>query len=122
MLQHCSEVCCTSIRRHPLTESTICSTRNSMLMQAGGWLGRVYMLDFGTKGIDRYVTLGSPHAPPPAGAAGVVDQTRGILTFCNDSCPGAFHQEVGDMAHMVPTYLSSITNECALTRLLLHAS
>jgi hypothetical protein len=63
--------------------------------QAGGWLGRVYMLDFGTAGIDRFVTLGSPHNPPPAGAAGVVDQTRGILTFCQDACPGAFHDEVG---------------------------
>jgi hypothetical protein len=52
------------------------------------------MLDFGTAGIDRFVTLGSPHAPPPAGAGGVVDQTRGILNFCQDSCPGAFHDEV----------------------------
>lgn len=51
------------------------------------------MLDFGTAGIDRYVTLGSPHAPPPAGADGVVDQTRGILTFCADACPGAHHPE-----------------------------
>lgn len=64
------------------------------LLQAGGWLGRVYMLDFGTTGIDRYVTLGSPHAPPPAGAEGVVDQTRGILTFCSDATPGAYHPEV----------------------------
>jgi hypothetical protein len=52
------------------------------------------MLDFGTAGIDRYVTLGSPHAPPPAGAEGVVDQTRGILTFCSDATPGAYHPEV----------------------------
>jgi hypothetical protein len=62
--------------------------------QAGGWLGRVYLLDFGTAGIDRYVTLGSPHAPPPPGAAGVVDQTRGILTFCSQATPGAYHDEV----------------------------
>jgi len=61
---------------------------------AGGWLGRVYMLDFGTAGVDRFVTLGSPHAPPPSGNEGVVDQTRGILNFCQDACPGAFHDEV----------------------------
>ena len=53
------------------------------------------MLDFGTAGVDRFVTLGSPHAPPPAGTEGVVDQTRGILNFCQDACPGAFHDEVG---------------------------
>ena len=32
---------------------------------AGGWLARVYLLGFGTEGIDRLVTLGSPHQPPP---------------------------------------------------------
>jgi alpha-beta hydrolase superfamily lysophospholipase len=32
---------------------------------AGGWLGRLYLRDFGTEGIDRFVTLGSPHLPPP---------------------------------------------------------
>ena len=32
---------------------------------AGGWLARVYLLGFGTAGIDRLVTLGSPHQPPP---------------------------------------------------------
>ncbi len=58
---------------------------------AGGWLGRVYMKDFDRTGIDRMVSLGSPHLPPPPG---VVDQTRGILTYCSDACPGAFHPEV----------------------------
>lgn len=58
---------------------------------AGGWLGRVYLKDFGTAGIDRLVSLGSPHQPPPEG---VVDQTRGILTFCQRECPGAYHSEV----------------------------
>eukprot|EP00878_Enallax_costatus_P016667 GHUV01017487.1.p1 GENE.GHUV01017487.1~~GHUV01017487.1.p1 ORF type:complete len:202 (+),score=66.25 GHUV01017487.1:887-1492(+) len=52
------------------------------------------MLDFGVTGIDRYITLGSPHAPPPAGVQGVVDQTRGILNYCQDACPGAHHPEV----------------------------
>lgn len=65
-----------------------------MCAQAGGWLGRVWMLDFGVTGIDRYITLGSPHAPPPPGVEGVVDQTRGILNWCSDACPGAHHPEV----------------------------
>jgi hypothetical protein len=33
--------------------------------QAGGWLGRVYLLDWGVQGVDRFVSLGSPHQPPP---------------------------------------------------------
>jgi hypothetical protein len=61
-------------------------------MQAGGWLGRVYLHDFGTDGVDRFVSLGSPHQPPPEG---ILDQTRGILTYCSDTFPGAFHPEVG---------------------------
>lgn len=60
-------------------------------LQAGGWLGRVYLLDFGTEGVDRFVSLGSPHQPPPEG---VVDQTRGILTWCSQACPGAYHPQV----------------------------
>jgi alpha-beta hydrolase superfamily lysophospholipase len=60
---------------------------------AGGWLGRLFMLDYGTSslGIDRFVSLGSPHQPPPEG---VIDQTRGILTTISAVCPGAFHDEV----------------------------
>ncbi|CAD7698433.1 unnamed protein product [Ostreobium quekettii] len=61
---------------------------------AGGWLGRVYLKDFGTAGIDSFISLGSPHSPPPEGAEGVVDQTRGILNYCSEECPGAFHPEV----------------------------
>eukprot|EP00892_Ulva_mutabilis_P010479 jgi/Ulvmu1/7803/UM004_0032.1 len=61
---------------------------------AGGWLGRVYLNDFGCQGVDRLVSLGSPHLPPAAGAAGIVDQTRGILTFCEDNFPGCHHEEV----------------------------
>jgi hypothetical protein len=61
---------------------------------AGGWLARLYLQDFGTAGFDRLVSLGSPHRPPPEGAQGIVDQTRGILKFCEDNCPGAFHGEV----------------------------
>lgn len=58
---------------------------------AGGWLGRTYLHDFGVEGVDRFVSLGSPHLPPPAG---VIDQTRGILTHCEQTFPGAFYPSV----------------------------
>ncbi|KAL4446771.1 hypothetical protein ABPG77_008015 [Micractinium sp. CCAP 211/92] len=58
---------------------------------AGGWLGRLFMLDFDRTGIDQFVSLGSPLLPPPEG---VIDQTRGILTWVNDAAPGAYHSEV----------------------------
>jgi len=60
---------------------------------AGGWLGRLYMKDFGaaSKGIDTFLSLGSPHRPPPPG---VVDQTRGILTWMEANCPGCYEQDV----------------------------
>ncbi|GFR40829.1 hypothetical protein Agub_g1304, partial [Astrephomene gubernaculifera] len=61
---------------------------------AGGWLGRVYLMHWGTAGVDRYVSLGSPHMPPPRDAPGVVDQTRGLLTACNEACPGAYHSSI----------------------------
>merc|ERR1711912_44948 len=49
------------------------------------------MLDFGTDKIDKLLTLGSPLLPPPEG---VIDQTRGILSFLNAKSPGAFHPDV----------------------------
>ena len=58
---------------------------------AGGWLGRVYLREIQSPdicGVDRFVCLGSPHRPPPPG---VVDQTRGILTWLEGRSPGAFH-------------------------------
>eukprot|EP00891_Asterochloris_glomerata_P003702 jgi/Astpho2/3702/fgenesh1_pm.00060_%23_5_t len=60
---------------------------------AGGWLGRLYLLGFGTSGIDRLVSIGSPHQPPPQDAK-VMDQTRGILTHVTQACPGRHHAEV----------------------------
>jgi hypothetical protein len=64
---------------------------------AGGWLGRLYLLELTngspstSQNIDRFVSLGSPHlAPPP----GVVDQTRGILTWISENCPGCYHDDV----------------------------
>jgi hypothetical protein len=75
---------------------------------AGGWIGRVYLRDFrpapGSEGgegkaaaalIDRFVSLGSPHRAPPTGVEGVVDQTRGILTWVEANCPGATHHDEG---------------------------
>jgi len=70
---------------------------------AGGWIGRVYLRDFRSQGgggaaarrIDRFVSLGSPHRAPPRGVEGVVDQTRGILTWVEDNCPGAHLHDEG---------------------------
>ncbi len=67
---------------------------------AGGWLGRCYLAEVeapSDAGVDRFVSLGSPHLPPSADAEGTVDQTRGILTHVNEACPGAFH---GDVAYV----------------------
>ncbi|KAK9827302.1 hypothetical protein WJX81_002605 [Elliptochloris bilobata] len=60
---------------------------------AGGWLARVYLLGYGTAGITRLVTLGAPHLPPPAESR-FVDQTRGILTYVSQACPGCHHAEL----------------------------
>ena len=68
---------------------------------AGGWLGRVWMAarqggtdELNAARVSRFVSLGSPHRPPPADATGIVDQTRGILTFVEDNYPGAHHAGV----------------------------
>ncbi|XP_024518499.1 uncharacterized protein LOC9662278 [Selaginella moellendorffii] len=58
---------------------------------AGGWLARVFMLEFGTDDISLLLTLGTPHLPPPKGVPGVFDQTRGLLDYVEEKCPGAFH-------------------------------
>lgn len=58
---------------------------------AGGWLGRLYLRDFDRTGITRFVSLGSPHLPPPQG---VVDQTRGILNHVQNTCPHAYHEDI----------------------------
>jgi hypothetical protein len=81
---------------------------------AGGWIGRVYLRDYrrsrqeeeregaapssssaAASLIDRFVSLGSPHRAPPKGVEGVVDQTRGILTWVEDNCPGAHLHDEG---------------------------
>jgi len=61
---------------------------------AGGWLGRTYLVSMEAPeiaNVDCFVSLGSPHMPPPKD---VIDQTRGILTWVNETTPGAFHDSV----------------------------
>jgi len=59
---------------------------------AGGWLGRVWMHNGkNAERVRRFVSLGSPHRPPPPG---VIDQTRGILTYVENHMPGAHHENV----------------------------
>ena len=48
---------------------------------AGGWMARVYLKDFGVDDVAALVSLGSPLNAVPKGVPGVVDQTRGILTY-----------------------------------------
>ncbi|KAI5067032.1 hypothetical protein GOP47_0017560 [Adiantum capillus-veneris] len=55
---------------------------------AGGWLARVYMSEFGVGDIAMLLSLGTPHLPPPKGIPGVIDQTRGLLDYVNEVCPG----------------------------------
>lgn len=53
---------------------------------AGGWMARVYLSDYGTDDISALTTLGSPLNSVPKDVPGVVDQTRGILTFVEANC------------------------------------
>eukprot|EP00250_Pteridium_aquilinum_P002181 c1237_g1_i1 orf=389-1435(-) len=55
---------------------------------AGGWLARVYMSEFGISDVAMLLSLGTPHLPPPMGVPGVIDQTRGLLNYVNEVCPG----------------------------------
>ncbi|CAG9461014.1 unnamed protein product [Pedinophyceae sp. YPF-701] len=61
---------------------------------AGGWMGRLYMMEYHASlrhGVDAFVSLGSPHLPPPEG---VIDQTRGILTYLSEACGGCADEYV----------------------------
>ncbi|GAV65308.1 PGAP1 domain-containing protein [Cephalotus follicularis] len=58
---------------------------------AGGWLGRVYMKEFGQSDISLLLTLGTPHLPPPKGLPGVIDQTRGLLYYVEEHCSKAVY-------------------------------
>ncbi|XP_019097622.1 PREDICTED: uncharacterized protein LOC104770077 isoform X2 [Camelina sativa] len=61
------------------------------LAQAGGWLARVYMEEYGKSDIFLLLTLGTPHLPPPRGQPGVIDQTRGLLYYVQDHCAKAVY-------------------------------
>ena len=53
---------------------------------AGGWMARVYLNDYGVDDVRALVSLGSPLNAVPKGVPGVVDQTRGILTYVEANC------------------------------------
>lgn len=57
------------------TKVTLCAH------SAGGWMARVYLKDFGVDDVASLVSLGSPLNAVPKDVQGVVDQTRGILTY-----------------------------------------
>lgn len=55
---------------------------------AGGWMSRVWLLERQRMDdVSLLLTLGSPLRRPPSGA-GVFDQTRGILKYVDERCPG----------------------------------
>eukprot|EP00746_Dinoflagellata_sp_MGD_P010188 gnl/MRDRNA2_/MRDRNA2_120950_c0_seq1.p1 gnl/MRDRNA2_/MRDRNA2_120950_c0~~gnl/MRDRNA2_/MRDRNA2_120950_c0_seq1.p1 ORF type:complete len:303 (-),score=47.22 gnl/MRDRNA2_/MRDRNA2_120950_c0_seq1:39-866(-) len=61
----------------------------------GGWVARGYMAErMGDRAVQlvrSFVTLGTPHRPPPEGSfAASFDQTRGLLTFINAEYPSGF--------------------------------
>ncbi|GJP53918.1 hypothetical protein CLOM_g13039 [Closterium sp. NIES-68] len=68
-----------------------CSQVSLVAHSAGGWLARLYLAEYGHADVALLLSLGSPHLPPPPGAQGVVDQTRGLLTHMQAVSPGAFH-------------------------------
>ena len=53
----------------------------------GGWVIRAYVEERRERRVKRLVTLGTPHNPPPAGFAALIDQTRGLLKYINERCP-----------------------------------
>ncbi|KAK1273084.1 F-box protein SKIP31 [Acorus gramineus] len=57
----------------------------------GGWLGRLYMEEFGTSDVSLLLTLGTPHLSPPKGVPGVIDQTRGLLDYVERHCSPAVY-------------------------------
>jgi len=59
---------------------------------AGGWLARAFLAAPGPRPpVSALVSLGTPHAPPPAAA----DPTRGALKWLSQTSPGAFHAQEG---------------------------
>lgn len=78
------ERCKSAVRE--LRETYGAQGKVSMLAHsAGGWLARVYIDTYDEEGdIGRLVSLGSPMKPVPRDVPGVIDQTRGILTYVDE--------------------------------------
>jgi len=64
----------------------------------GGWIARAYLGQLESEAraatFSALATLGTPHAPPPEGFFRVIDQTRGLLSYVEESYPGAYHEEL----------------------------
>lgn len=55
------ETCVAAVKERTADGSPVTLLAHS----AGGWLARVFLLGYGTADIDRLITIGSPHLPPP---------------------------------------------------------
>lgn len=65
----------------------------------GGWVARAWLGEVASddlrKRCVKYVSLGTPHLPPPADSiVAKVDQTRGLLSYINERWPGAHFEEI----------------------------
>lgn len=66
----------------------------------GGWVARAFISEYADpvikSKIKKFVSLGTPHNPPPAESSlAKLDQTRGLLTYINDRYPGAHEAKAG---------------------------
>ena len=95
-----------SVRAEALESNGDAPNITLLAHSAGGWLGRLYLKDFAyaEKNVVRFVSLGSPHLPPPEG---VIDQTRGILTYMEANVPGAYQKDV-EYVTIAGTYATGV--------------
>lgn len=95
-----------SVRAEALAAGDDAPNVTLLAHSAGGWLGRLYLKDFAyaEKNVVRFVSLGSPHLPPPDG---VIDQTRGILTYMEANVPGAYQKDV-EYVTIAGTYATGV--------------
>ena len=79
---------------------------------AGGWMARVYLSDYGTDDISALTTLGSPLNSVPKDVPGVVDQTRGILTFVEANCdmPTELNEKASKLRVLRGSGLKAVNN------------
>ncbi|CAI5997538.1 unnamed protein product [Closterium sp. NIES-64] len=64
--------------------------------------------EYGHADVALLLSLGSPHLPPPPGAEGVVDQTRGLLTHMQAVSPGRV-QGVVDQTRGLLTHMQAVS-------------